>query len=88
MNTRLRTRVKTLGVLARADELNQVILVERSIDEYLNANADHRAHALERLRNVIHKEEAANRPGEDWSVARNYFRRLLHNMLRADPESC
>jgi hypothetical protein len=80
MNTRLRTHIDALRTLAKSNDLNQVILVEQSIDEYLKARADHLSHALERLRNSIHEEERANRSGEDWSTARDYVRRLLHKM--------
>jgi hypothetical protein len=80
METRLRTYVDALRLLARSNDLNQVILVERSIDEYLQTNADQLTHALERLRNAIHEEDRANRSGEDWSIARDYVRRLLHRM--------
>jgi hypothetical protein len=80
METRLRTYVDALRLLARWNDLNQVILVERSIDEYLQTNADQLTHALERLRNAIHEEDRANRSGEDWSIARDYVRRLLHRM--------
>jgi hypothetical protein len=80
MDTRLRMHVNALRVLARSRDPNQVILVERNIDEYLKAEGGHRAHALERLRNAIHEEEAAKRAGEDWSLARDYVRRLLHKM--------
>jgi hypothetical protein len=69
-----------LRALAKSDDLNQVLLVERSVDEYLKANADHLSNALERLRNSIHEEERANRFGEDWSTAKDYVRRLLHKM--------
>jgi menaquinone-dependent protoporphyrinogen IX oxidase len=69
-----------LRVLAKSNDLNQVILVERNIDEFLQTNAEQLAHALERLRNAIHAEEVANRSGEDWSTARDYVRRLLHKM--------
>jgi hypothetical protein len=60
-----------LRVLARLNDLNQVILVERNIDEYLQTNADQLAHALERLSNAIRAEERANRSREDWSIARD-----------------
>jgi hypothetical protein len=69
-----------LRVLARLNDLNQVILVERNIDEFLQTNADQLAHALERLSNAIRAEERANRSREDWSIARDYARRLLHRM--------
>ncbi len=52
METRLRTHMDALRVLARLNDLNQVILVERNIDEFLQTNADQLAHALERLSNV------------------------------------
>ena len=73
-----RTQIDALRTLALSNDLNQVILVEQSIDEYLKARADHLSHALERLRNSIHEGDRANRPGEDWSTARDYVRRLLH----------
>ena len=40
METRLRTHMDALRVLARLNDLNQVILVERNIDEFLQTNAD------------------------------------------------
>ena len=80
MDTRLRTHIDALRTLAKSNDLNQVILVEQNIDEYLKARADHLSYALERLRNSIHEEERANRSGEDWSTARDYVRRLLHKM--------
>ena len=80
METRLRTYMGALRVLARSNDLNQVILVESNIDEYLQTNADQLANALVRLRNAIHAEEVANRAGEDWSIARDYVRRLLHRV--------
>jgi hypothetical protein len=79
MDTRLRRLVAALGALARSKgHLGRSALVERNIDDYLKAEADHPSRALERLRNVIHDEEAAGRSGEDWSIALNYVRRLLH----------
>ena len=78
METRLRTHMDALRVLARLNDLNQVILVERN--EFLQTNADQLAHALERLSNAIRAEERANRSREDWSIARDYVRRLLHRM--------
>ena len=38
---------------------------------------------LERLRNVIHDEEMANRRGENWSIAKDYVRSLLPQMSEA-----
>jgi hypothetical protein len=47
MDTRLRTHIDALRTLAKSNDLNQVILVEQNIDEYLKARADHLSHALE-----------------------------------------
>ena len=80
MDTRLQTHMDELRALASRNDLNQVILVEQNIDEYIKANGNHIAHALERLRSAIHEEEVANRPGEDWSIARDYVRQLLHRL--------
>ena len=38
MSTRVRTHMDTLRALATANDLNQVILVEQCIDDYLKAN--------------------------------------------------
>jgi hypothetical protein len=78
MSTELRTHIDALRALAKLNDLNQVILVEQRIDEYLKANGGQLPHALERLRNAIHQEEAANRAGENWRIARHYVRRMLH----------
>jgi hypothetical protein len=37
-------------------------------------------YALERIRRAIHYGESERRIGEDWSVAKNYVRLLLHRM--------
>jgi hypothetical protein len=73
METRLRTYMGALRVLAKSNDLNQVILVERNIDEFLQTNAEQLAHALERLRNAIHAEEVANRSGEDGAQQETMF---------------
>jgi hypothetical protein len=33
------------------------------------------------VRRVIHHEELARLEGEDWSIAKEYVRRLLHRMM-------
>jgi hypothetical protein len=71
-----------LRVLAQSKDLRRDILIERNIDEYLKADTFSLAHALKRLRRAIHDEELAGRKGEDWSVAKNYVRLLLHRMTR------
>jgi hypothetical protein len=52
----------------------------KNIDEYLRTDPFSLAHALERMRRAIHYEELERREGEDWSVAKNYVRLLLHTI--------
>jgi hypothetical protein len=78
MSSELRTLMDALRAWSKSSDLNQVVLIEGRIDEYLKANGSHLPQALERLRNCIHEEEGANRGGEDWSIARSYVRRMLH----------
>ena len=80
METRLRTYMDALRVLAKSNDLNQVILVERNIDEFLQTNAEQLAHALERLRNAIQCGGGGKSFKRRWSTARDYVRRLLHKM--------
>jgi hypothetical protein len=77
---RLGPCLTALRVLAQSKGLRRDILIERNIDEYLRTDPFSLAHALERLRRAIHYEELARREGEDWSVAKNYVRLLLHRM--------
>ncbi len=70
--------VVTLRVLARANEPNRVALVEKAIDEYLNYKAGIVRLSLERLCNVVDREEADRRGFEEWSIAREY----IHSRLR------
>jgi len=81
MTTNLRTLMDELRALAKSPDLDQVFMVRRNIDEYLKARADRLSLALEHLRTSLHEEERANRPGEDWSPARDYVRRLLPILL-------
>jgi hypothetical protein len=74
----LQQLVVTLRVLARTNEPNRVALVEKAIDEYLNDNAGIVRLSLERLCNVIDREEADRRAFEDWSIARED----IHSRLR------
>jgi hypothetical protein len=37
-------------------------------------------HAVERLGKAIHDEPAKRREGEDWSLAKDYVRSVLHSM--------
>jgi hypothetical protein len=74
----LQQMVETLRVLARTQEPNRVALVEKAIDEYLNDKAGIVRLSLERLCNVIEREEADRRAFEDWSIARED----IHSRLR------
>ena len=50
------------------------------MDRYLKDEIGGRQRALERLRQAIHNEETEQREGEDWSVAKDYVRLLMHGM--------
>jgi hypothetical protein len=78
MDRQLQKLVETLRVLARANEPNRVVLIEKTIDQYLNDKAGIVRLSLERLSNAIDREEAEKRPIEDWSIARDY----IHSRLR------
>ena len=66
--------------LAKSENPRRKVLIERHIDDYLRTDPFSIAHALERLRRAIHYEEFRRREGEDWSVAKDYVRSLLHRM--------
>jgi hypothetical protein len=75
------TCLSGLRVLAKSNDPDRAVLVERHIDEYLKAAPFSVAHELDRLRRGIHNEEAQKREGEDWSAARDYARLLVHSMV-------
>jgi hypothetical protein len=77
---RLGPCLTALRVLAKSKGLQRDALIEKYIDDYLRTDPFSLAHALERLRRAIHYEELERREGEDWSVAKNYVRLLLHRM--------
>jgi hypothetical protein len=77
---RLRSCVAALRVSARSKAPLRHRLIELEIDGYLKSDPLSFAHGLERLRVAIQNEEAERREGEDWSVAREYVRSLLHGM--------
>jgi hypothetical protein len=77
---RLGPCLTALRVLAKSTGPHRDVLIERHIDDYLKTDPFSLAHALERLRRAIHYEELERRGGEDWSVAKNYVRLLLHRM--------
>jgi len=77
---RLGPCLTALRILAHSKGPRRNILIEKNIDEYLRTDPFSLAHALERLRRAIHYEELERREREDWSVAKNYVRLLLHRM--------
>jgi hypothetical protein len=77
---RLGPCLTALRILAHSKGPRRDILIEKNIDEYLRTDPFSLAHALERLRRAIHYEELEKREREDWSVAKNYVRLLLHRM--------
>jgi hypothetical protein len=66
--------------LAKSKSSRRDVLIEQYIDKYLKNDPFSLAHALERIRRAIHYEESERRRGEDWSVAKDYVRLLLHRM--------
>ena len=77
---RLQQLVETLRVLARTNEPNRVVLIEKAINEYLNDKAGIVGLSLERLCDAIDREEAERRPIEDWSIAKDYVRSRLRRL--------
>ena len=77
---RLQQLVETLRILARANEPNRVVLIEKAINEYLDDKAGIVRLSLERLCNAIEREEAERRPIEEWSIARDYVRSRLRRL--------
>jgi hypothetical protein len=76
----LRTYIDALRLLARTHDPNRVVLIQRNIDRYMQMEGGGKERGLERLRVAIHNEEAERREGDDWSVAKEYVRSLLHTM--------
>jgi hypothetical protein len=77
---RLRPSLAALRVLARSKAPLRHRLIKLEIDGYLKSDPLNYARGLERLRVAIQNEEAKLHEGEDWSVAREYVRSLLHGM--------
>jgi hypothetical protein len=77
---RLRQLVETLRVLARTNDPNRVVLIEKAIDEYLNDKAGIVRLSLQRLCDAVEREEAEKRRGEDWSIAKDYVRSRLQRL--------
>ncbi len=72
--------VETLRVLARTNEPNRVVLIEKAINEYLNDKAGIARLSLERLCDAIDREEAEKRSAEDWSIAKGYVLSRLRRL--------
>jgi hypothetical protein len=51
-----------LRILARTDDPNRVVLIERNINEYLKIEIGGKERGLERLRVAIHNEEVEKAP--------------------------
>jgi hypothetical protein len=62
--------------LARTDEPNRAVLIERNIEDYLKTSGSERA-SLERLRDAIEREDAERRQDEDWTIAKDYVHSRL-----------
>ena len=77
----LTTYIGALRILAKTHGSGRVVLIKRNIDRYLQIESGRKERGLERLRVAIHNEEVERREGEDWSVAKNYVRLLLHRMV-------
>jgi hypothetical protein len=76
---RFRPLTEALRVLAQTNDPNRVVLTENAINEYLRDEPGNVRISLERLCDAIDREEAENRRGEDWSIARDYVRARLRN---------
>jgi hypothetical protein len=78
---RLQQLVEPLRVLARTNEPNRAVLIEKAVNEYLNDKAGIVALSLGRLCDAIDREEAEKRPIEDWSIAKDYVRSRLRRLV-------
>jgi hypothetical protein len=77
---RLPLCIHALRGLASTNDPTRAVLIEARIDEYLRTASVSLSRSLEGLRKAIHDEEAERRSGEDWSIAKDYVRSLLHRM--------
>jgi hypothetical protein len=72
----LRLRIEALRVLARTNQPNRAVLIERNIEDYLKTAGSEKP-SLKRLRDAIDREEGEKRQDEDWSIAKDYARSRL-----------
>jgi hypothetical protein len=77
---RLRPFIEALRVLAQTNDPNRVVIIENAINEYLRDEPGNVSISLERLCDAIDRQEAENRRGEDWSIARDYIRARLRRL--------
>jgi hypothetical protein len=77
---RLRPFVEALRGLTQTNDPNRVVLIERTVREYLKTEPETLRLSLERLCDAIDREEAKKRRGEDWSIARDYVRSQLRRL--------
>jgi len=77
---RLRPLIEALRVLAQTNDPNRGVLIENAINEYLRDEPGNVGISLERLCDAIDREQAENRRGEDWSIARDYVRARLRRL--------
>jgi hypothetical protein len=77
---RLGTCMDAFCVLARSNDPDRLVLVERHIDAYLTTETVSVWQALERLRKAIRDEQAEGREGESWSIAKGYIRSVHHGL--------
>jgi hypothetical protein len=76
----LQQLVETLRLLARTNEPNRLALIDKAVNEYLNDKTGIVRLSLERVCDVIDREEAEKRPVEDWSIAKDYIRSRLRRL--------
>ena len=74
------TCMDALRALARSNDPDRAVLVEKYIDAYLTTETVSVWYALEWLSKNIRDEQAEGREGENWSVAKEYIRSVLHGL--------
>jgi hypothetical protein len=80
MGTGLGICMDALRVLARSNDPDRVVLVEKYIVAYLTTETGSVWQALERLCKGIRDEQAEGREGENWSIVKRYIRSVLQGL--------
>jgi hypothetical protein len=75
-NDLVQLHIEALRVLARTNQSNRGLLIEKNINDYLTVAGSERS-SLERLCDAIDHEEAEKHQGEDWSIVKDYVRARL-----------